>query len=123
LAKGFRTVDNKASSKTALWRTDTVITKEEILKTLAMDKPELQKRFKVSKMPSSSFGNGFGLQRARQAAVKAALVAWPLLTLRSLLRCIALWAYFFLLPIACEGQGNEVPFSGSNPCSSALICV
>jgi hypothetical protein len=27
-----------------------VITKEEILKTLAKDKPELQKRFKVSKM-------------------------------------------------------------------------
>jgi predicted nucleotidyltransferase len=34
----------------ALWRSETVITKEEILKMLARDKPELQKRFTVSKM-------------------------------------------------------------------------
>lgn len=50
------------------------------------------------------------------------LVAWLLKTLRSMLPGVAGWAYFFLLPVADEGQGKEMSFS-KRPVSGHMTSV
>ena len=48
------------------------------------------------------------------------LVAWLLKSLRSMLRQIASRAYFFPLPITCEGQGKEMSFCKDQETASSI---